>query len=141
MRAAELRDIGMVAIPDQILHKPGGLTDPETNFVRQHTLLGERILTAAPALSDVAELVRASHERFDGAGYPDGLANRRIPLGARIVFACDAYCAMLSDREHRPALSSAEALAELRRQAGGQFDPWVITALCAEVAALGRLVA
>ena len=94
MRAAELHDVGKMAIPDEILHKPGPLTDEEWAFVRQHTIIGERILSAAPALLPVAKLVRASHEHWDGSGYPDGLAGEAIPLGARIVAVCDAFDAM-----------------------------------------------
>ena len=97
--------------------------------MRRHTLIGERILSAAPALTHVAALVRSSHERWDGGGYPDGLAGDGIPLGARIVAVCDAYDAMTSDRPYRPGTSHAEALEELRRCAGGQFDPRVVAAL------------
>ncbi|HLB21868.1 MAG TPA: HD domain-containing phosphohydrolase, partial [Solirubrobacteraceae bacterium] len=97
-RAAELHDLGKLAIPDQILNKPGPLTDSEWRLMRQHTIIGERILNAAPALRPVARLVRSSHERWDGGGYPDGLAGEAIPLGARIVFACDAWDAMTCDR-------------------------------------------
>ena len=95
-RAAELHDVGKSAVPDAILAKPGPLDEREWEFVRQHTLVGERILRAAPALASVARLVRSSHERFDGSGYPDGLAGESIPLGARIVAACDAWDAMIT---------------------------------------------
>jgi two-component system, cell cycle response regulator len=128
-RAAELHDIGKLAIPDKILYKPGPLTDAETRFMRQHTIIGERILNAAPALQPVARLVRASHERWDGTGYPDGLAGSAIPLGARIIAACDAYHAMTSRRSYQTARSTPEAIAELERNAGSQFDPEVIQAL------------
>ena len=94
VRAAELHDVGKMAVPDEVLHKPGPLTDEEWDFIRQHTIIGERILSAAPALMPVAKLVRASHERWDGSGYPDGLAGEEIPLGARIVAVCDAFDAM-----------------------------------------------
>ena len=97
VRAAELHDVGKMAIPDEILHKPGPLTDAEWSFVRQHTIIGERILGAAPALLAVAKLVRASHEHWDGSGYPDGLAGEAIPLGARIVAVCDAFDAMTTE--------------------------------------------
>jgi diguanylate cyclase (GGDEF)-like protein len=133
VRAAELHDVGKVGIPDAILDKAGGLTEAEREFVRQHTLLGERILNAAPALRPVGELVRASHERWDGGGYPDGIAGERIPLGARIIATCDAYEAMTSDRVYRAAVSHEEACAELRRHAGSQFDPGVVEALIAEL--------
>ena len=132
-RAAELHDVGKSAVPDAILAKPGPLDEREWEFVRQHTLVGERILRAAPALASVAKLVRSSHERFDGTGYPDGLVGQTIPLGARIVSACDAWDAMITTRPYRKALSVADALAELRRCSGTQFDPVVVRALCAEV--------
>jgi diguanylate cyclase (GGDEF)-like protein len=122
-RAAELHDIGKVAIPDEILEKPGPLDEDEWTFVRQHTLLGERIVSSAPALQQVARIVRSTHERWDGNGYPDGLAGEEIPLEARIVFACDAFQAMTSDRPYGWQQSRQEAIAELRRCAGTQFDP------------------
>jgi two-component system cell cycle response regulator len=133
-RAAELHDVGKSAVPDAILAKPGPLDEREWEFVRQHTLVGERILRAAPALASVAKLVRSSHERFDGSGYPDGLAGQTIPLGSRVVSACDAWDAMTTTRPYRQALSQHEALTELRRCSGTQFDPTVVRALCAEVA-------
>jgi two-component system cell cycle response regulator len=130
-RAAELHDIGKIAIPDGVLHKPGPLDDDEWALMRQHTIIGERILLAAPALKPVAALVRASHERWDGAGYPDRLAGDAIPLGARIVAVCDAYDAMTSDRTYRAALTPGAAIAELQRCAGSQFDPAVVDAFAA----------
>jgi diguanylate cyclase (GGDEF)-like protein len=136
--AAELHDVGKAAIPDAILDKPGALDDREWDFVRRHTLIGERIVRAAPALAHVADIVRSSHERFDGAGYPDGLAGGRIPLGSRVVAVCDAYDAMTSQRVYRHPVSAAEALAELRRCAGTQFDPDVVDAFCAVVERAGR---
>jgi two-component system cell cycle response regulator len=126
--AASLHDIGKMAIPDEILDKPGPLTEEEWKFVRRHTLVGERILLAAPALSHVAGIVRASHERFDGSGYPDGLAGDEIPLSARIVFLCDAFDAMTSGRAYAGLSSEAEAVEEIRREAGRQFDPDVVEA-------------
>ncbi len=125
-RAAELHDVGKIAIPDAILRKPGPLDEAEWDFMRRHTIIGERILMAAPALRPVARLVRASHERWDGQGYPDGLVGDEIPLGARIVSVCDAYDAMVSDRPYRDGMPPAEALEELRRCAGTQFDPDVV---------------
>src|ERR1700712_266802 len=101
--AADLHDVGKVAIPDAILDKPGPLDDEEWVFMRRHTVIGERIVAAAPALSQVAFLVRASHERHDGGGYPDGLAGDEIPLGARIVSVCDSFDAMVADRPYRAA--------------------------------------
>jgi two-component system, cell cycle response regulator len=132
-RAAELHDIGKVAIPSRILAKPGPLDEEEWNLVRTHTLVGERIVAAAAALRSVARLVRASHERYDGRGYPDGLAGEQIPLAARIVAVCDAFAAMVSDRSYRPALSPAVAIAELRACAGTQFDRTVVEALVAHL--------
>ncbi len=130
LRAAELHNIGKLAIPDEILSKPGPLNDAESQFMRQHTIIGERILNAAPAMRPVARLVRATHERWDGNGYPDALAGTAIPLGARIVAACDAYQAMRNERPYQAARTQAEAIAELRHNAGSQFDPAVIEALC-----------
>jgi diguanylate cyclase (GGDEF)-like protein len=124
--AATLHDIGKAAIPDAILHKPGPLSDEEWSFMRRHTIIGERILAAAPSLQDAAHFVRASHERFDGGGYPDGLTGEAIPLESRIICVCDAYDAMVSNRPYRDAKSTAEALAELQRCAGSQFDPVVV---------------
>jgi diguanylate cyclase (GGDEF)-like protein len=124
--AAELHDIGKSGIPDAILNKPGPLDPEEWAFMRRHTVIGERILLAAPALTPTAELVRSSHERFDGDGYPDGLKGDEIPLGARIVAVCDAFDAMISDRPYRDAMPVADAIAELHRCAGAQFDPRVV---------------
>jgi HD-GYP domain-containing protein (c-di-GMP phosphodiesterase class II) len=127
-RAAELHDVGKVAIPDAILNKPGPLDEAEWGFMRRHTIIGERILLSAPALRPVARLVRSSHERWDGGGYPDGLAGEEIPLGARIVCVCDAFDAMTTDRPYRPRMRTEAALAELRAGAGTQFDPRVVKA-------------
>jgi two-component system cell cycle response regulator len=140
-RAAELHDVGKMAIPDEILDKPGPLDEKEWAFIRGHTLVGERILAAAPALANVATLVRASHERFDGRGYPDRLAGEDIPLGARIIFVCDAFDAMISERPYNRAMTVPEALAELRRCAGGQFDPIVVEAFRGVLAARSELPA
>jgi two-component system, cell cycle response regulator len=131
---AELHDIGKLAIPDSILDKPGPLDADELAFMRRHTVIGERIVAAAPALSEVAALVRASHEHYDGLGYPDRLAGEQIPLGARVVSVCDAWDAMTSDRPYRRAMPHAAALTELRRCAGTQFDPAVVEAFAAVVA-------
>jgi two-component system cell cycle response regulator len=140
--AAELHDIGKIAIPRSILRKPGPLDDDEWTFMRSHTVIGERIVQSAPALVGVAGLIRSSHERWDGKGYPDGLKGADIPLGARIVFVCDAYAAMISDRAYHSAMSNTDALAELRRHAGTQFDPDVVEAfLAAQLAIRAALVA
>ena len=130
VRAAELHDIGKMAIPDAILHKPGPLDEREWAFVHKHTIIGERILSAAPALVPVAKVVRSSHERWDGHGYPDGLAGEAIPIGARIVSVCDAYHAMTSARPYGSTLDADEGLTELRKAAGSEFDPRVVEALC-----------
>ena len=134
IHAAELHDVGKVAIPDAILDKPGPLDEDEWVFVRRHTLIGERIIAAAPDLSRVAKLVRSSHENFDGSGYPDGLAGEDIPLGSRIITACDAFDAMTTDRPYRQAIDPVRAIEELRRCAGTQFDPMVVERLCELVA-------
>jgi two-component system cell cycle response regulator len=130
-RAAELHDVGKIAIPDAILSKPGPLNEVEWQFMHRHTILGERILMAASALRPVARLVRSSHERFDGGGYPDGLKGEEIPLGARIIFVCDAYDAMTSDRAYSRAIAPAQALRELEACAGTQFDAEVVEAFIA----------
>jgi diguanylate cyclase (GGDEF)-like protein len=126
--AAELHDVGKMAIPDALLNKPGALDADEWKFIRGHTLIGERILASAPALGGVARLVRSSHERWDGAGYPDELAGADIPQGSRIVAVCDAFDAMTSDRPYRARRGIPEVLAELARCAGTQFDPEVVAA-------------
>jgi len=130
-QAGELHDLGKVAIPDSILSKPGPLDDEEWTFVRQHPVVGERIISAAPALAQVGKLVRASHERFDGSGYPDGRTGEEIPLGARIIAVCDAYDAMIGPRPYRLGMSEEVALDELRRCAGEQFDPTIVDVFCA----------
>jgi HD-GYP domain-containing protein (c-di-GMP phosphodiesterase class II) len=127
-RAAELHDVGKVGIPDAILNKPGRLDDDDWAFMRQHTILGERILNAAAALRPVARLVRSSHERWDGTGYPDKLEGAETPLGSRIIAVCDAYEAMTADRPYRSALTPEAAAQELRANAGTQFDPAVVDA-------------
>ncbi len=132
-RAAELHDIGKMAIPDAILSKPGPLDEREWRFMRRHTIIGEDILNAAPALQPVAALVRASHERWDGTGYPDGTAGEEIPEGARIVAVCDAFSAMVQERPYQPGLTVSEAVAEIERCAGEHFDPRVVEAFAAEI--------
>jgi two-component system cell cycle response regulator len=126
--AAELHDVGKIAIPRSILRKPGPLDADEWSFMRRHTLIGERIAQGAPALVGVAGLIRSSHERWDGGGYPDGLAGDAIPLGAQILFVCDSFSAMTTDRCYKAAMSHAEALEELRDHAGTQFAPTVVEA-------------
>jgi diguanylate cyclase (GGDEF)-like protein len=129
--AAELHDVGKVAVPDEILNKPGPLDEREWEFIRRHTIIGERIIAAAPSLGGVAAIVRSSHERFDGTGYPDRLAGDDIPLGARIVAVADAFDAMTSTRSYSSARSPHAAMDELRACAGAQFDPVVVDAFCA----------
>jgi HD-GYP domain-containing protein (c-di-GMP phosphodiesterase class II) len=137
VRAAELHDVGKTAIPEAILNKPGPLDEREWAFVRQHTIFGERILSAAPALVPVARLVRSSHERWDGAGYPDRLKAEEIPIGSRIIFACDAFDAIISERPYQGARSVEEALAELAGGSGSQFDPGVVAVLTEVVTEYG----
>ena len=132
-RAAELHDVGKMAIPDAILNKPGPLEAAEWEFMRKHTLIGERIIAAAPALVPVARLVRSTHERWDGEGYPDGLRGEQIPLGSRIIAVCDAYEAMVSERPYSVAMVPARAMEELQRGAGSQFDPAVVATFAATI--------
>ncbi|HEX6652499.1 MAG TPA: HD domain-containing phosphohydrolase [Thermoleophilaceae bacterium] len=134
VRAAELHDIGKMAIPDKLLAKPGPLDAAEWEFMRQHTIIGERMLHVAPALAGVAQLVRWSHERIDGGGYPDGLVGDEIPLGSRIISVCDAFDAMTTKRPYRRPVSADAAIAELLGHAGAQFDPNVVAAFRAELA-------
>ena len=136
-QAAELHDVGKVAIPDAILNKPAPLDEIEWEFIRKHTLIGERIIAAAPDLTSAAKLVRSSHERFDGTGYPDGLVRREIPLGSRIIAVCDAFDAMTSDRPYRAPMDEESAVGELRRCAGTQFDPEVVESFCAALTSAG----
>jgi diguanylate cyclase (GGDEF)-like protein len=135
--AALLHDIGKIGIRTEILNKPGALTDDEFAEMKQHTLIGQRILEPIPFFAEVHRLVRWAHERWDGAGYPDGIAGEDIPLGARIICACDAFHAMTSDRPYRAAMPLSEALAELGRHAGTQFDPKVVEALVYEAVGAG----
>jgi HD-GYP domain-containing protein (c-di-GMP phosphodiesterase class II) len=128
--AARLHDIGKTAIPAAILDKPGPLDDREWEFMRRHSLIGERIVLAAPALANTASIIRSSHEQVDGHGYPDGLAGDEIPLGSRIIAVCDAFDAMTSRRSYRSALGVEAAVDELHAHAGTQFDESVVEAFC-----------
>jgi putative nucleotidyltransferase with HDIG domain len=125
---ALLHDVGKATVPDSMLSKPGPLNAAEWEIMRTHTLVGERIVLGAALLAHVADLVRSSHERVDGGGYPDGLSGDAIPRGARIISVCDAFDAMTTDRPYRAAVPRLVALAELRRGAGSQFDGLVVQA-------------
>ncbi|MEX2196424.1 MAG: HD-GYP domain-containing protein [Thermoleophilaceae bacterium] len=128
--AALLHDVGKITIPKEILHKPGKLTDDEFELMKTHTVEGQQMLDRVGGLlGRVGGIVRCCHERWDGAGYPDGLAGELIPLPARIVFCCDAYNAMTTTRVYRKAMPVEEALTELRENAGSQFDPLVVAGL------------
>jgi HD-GYP domain-containing protein (c-di-GMP phosphodiesterase class II) len=128
---ALLHDIGKIRVPESILNKPGPLTSAEWEVMRTHPEAGERILAPIASLGDVLPIVRGSHERWDGGGYPDRLTGEEIPVGARIVAVCDAFRAMVEPRPYRDAMTRAEAVAEVRRNAGSQFDPACVTALLA----------
>ncbi len=127
---AILHDVGKIKIPKEIINKPGALTDEERAIINTHTIEGQRMLDKVGGLlGEVGHLVRSCHERWDGAGYPDGLAGEQIPLVSRIVCACDAFSAMTTDRPYRQAMDRHEAIEELRLCAGTQFDPQVVDAL------------
>jgi two-component system, cell cycle response regulator len=132
-RAAELHDIGKIAVPDAILHKRAPLDSGEWEIMRKHPVIGERILSSAPALAPVAKLVRSTHERWDGSGYPDGLAGDEIPLGSRLIAVCDAFVAMTEARPWRTTLTFEQAASELQRAAGTQFDSSLVASFCAFV--------
>jgi putative nucleotidyltransferase with HDIG domain len=134
---ALLHDIGKIAVPESILRKPGPLTDEEWEVMRRHPEAGERVLAPISSLREVLPVVRGSHERWDGQGYPDGLAGDAIPLGARIVAVCDAYCAMTEQRPYRSSLSPVEAASELRANAATQFDPDCVDAFLRVIAGGG----
>jgi HD-GYP domain-containing protein (c-di-GMP phosphodiesterase class II) len=132
--AAMLHDIGKVAVPSEILLKPGPLNDEEWAVMRTHAAVGGELVGRIDAFAHLAPAVRASHERWDGGGYPDGLAGETIPLAARIIAVCDTYDAIITDRPYRPARSLAQACAELRRVAGAQLDPDVVDVVMEELA-------
>jgi GAF domain-containing protein len=127
--AARLHDVGKIQVPDAVLNKPGPLDTDENDVIRCHSAWGAETLSRIPGLEAVATIVRFHHERWDGAGYPDGLSGARIPLASRIISVCDAYGAMTCDRPYRLAMDSGEALREIQSGAGSQFDPTVVAAL------------
>ena len=131
VRAAELHDVGKILVPEAILNKPGSLTDDELALMRRHAIAGYVILSESGEPAPVPALVRSSHERWDGQGYPDGLSGEDIPLGSRIITICDAYDAMTHERPYRPARSAAEALGELRLGAGVKYDPRLVAVFAA----------
>jgi putative nucleotidyltransferase with HDIG domain len=127
--AALLHDIGKIGIPERILHKPGALTAEELDVMREHPDIGARILEPVPYFAQLVPLVRASHERFDGGGYPGGKRGSAIPLGSRVIAVCDAFHAMTEDRVYRPAMPVERAIAEIQQCSGSQFDPRCVEAL------------
>ena len=131
--AAMLHDVGKIAVPSEILLKPGALTEAEWVTMRGHAAAGGDLVARIDAFAHLAPAVRASHERWDGNGYPDGLTGEQIPLAARIIAACDTYDAIVTDRPYRPARSDREALDELQRVAASQLDPEVVAALIDEL--------
>jgi HD-GYP domain-containing protein (c-di-GMP phosphodiesterase class II) len=131
--AAMLHDVGKIAVPSEILQKPGPLTEEEWAVMRSHAAVGGELVGRIDAFAHLAPAVRASHERWDGGGYPDGLAGEQIPLAARIIAACDTYDAIVTQRPYRPARTQTEAYAELRRVAGGQLDGRIVRELLAEL--------
>jgi HD-GYP domain-containing protein (c-di-GMP phosphodiesterase class II) len=132
--AALLHDVGKIAIPSEILNKPSKLTEEEFDLMKTHTIEGQALLSRVGGkLARVGEIVRSCHERWDGRGYPDGLMGEEIPLAARIVFCCDAYSAMTTDRPYRRAMAPEAAIQELRDNSGTQFEPAVVEAVVAVV--------
>jgi putative nucleotidyltransferase with HDIG domain len=128
---AALHDVGKIAVPDRILHKPGPLDEREQAIMRDHSMAGARLVLELSEVAHLAEAVRATHERWDGLGYPDGLSGENIPLSSRIVFVCDAYDAMISPRPYRRAMTHERAVEELLRCRGTQFCPQCTDALLA----------
>ncbi len=126
---AMLHDVGKVAIPNEVLFKDGPLDEREWAVMREHPAIGERILRRTPELARIAPLVRHEHERWDGLGYPDGLRGAEIPIGSRIILACDAYHAMITARPYRAPMSQEMAMRELSEGSGHQFDPTVVSTL------------
>jgi HD-GYP domain-containing protein (c-di-GMP phosphodiesterase class II) len=121
--------VGKIQVPDAVLNKPGPLEPHENEVIRCHATWGAETLARIPGLEAVATIVRFHHERWDGAGYPDGLSGARIPLASRIICACDAFAAMTADRPYREAMPACDALEEVVAGSGTQFDPAVVEAL------------
>ena len=137
-KVALLHDIGKIGVPDAILHKPGPLSEAEWETMRRHPVLAERLIGEVPGLDHLAPALRAEHERWDGRGYPDGLAGEQIPIASRITLVCDAYNAMTTDRPYRAALSPAAARREIAAGAGSQFCPGAAAVLLAVLAGESR---
>jgi HD-GYP domain-containing protein (c-di-GMP phosphodiesterase class II) len=135
-RGGLIHDIGKIAVPDAILSKPGPLNAGEERQMRVHTIVGESIVKTLPSAADLLPIIRHHHERFDGGGYPDGLAGHKIPLLARIVSVCDAYDALASDRPYRARLNPQEAIETLMRGAGQQWDRELVSLLLSELPAI-----
>jgi HD-GYP domain-containing protein (c-di-GMP phosphodiesterase class II) len=129
-RTAQLHDIGKLAIPPWVLEKPGPLSEPERRLMRGHPVMGQKMVERKPALIGIGPLIRATHERWDGHGYPDRLKAASIPLPSRIVAVCDAFDAMTNSRVYNHVRTSEEAIADLRRGSGTQFDPGAVTLFC-----------
>jgi HD-GYP domain-containing protein (c-di-GMP phosphodiesterase class II) len=127
--AARVHDIGRATMPVEVLEKPGPLSSADWSLMCQHTVIGERILRSVPEMIGVARIVRSSHERYDGRGYPDGLRGMQIPLASRVLLCAEAYCAIQVERPWRQARSAEESLEEISAHAGSQFDPSVVAAL------------
>jgi HD-GYP domain-containing protein (c-di-GMP phosphodiesterase class II) len=140
-RVAALHDIGKLGVPLGLLLKPGPLGTDEAATVRKHSEIGGRIIGSVPAMSEIADAVRHGHERWDGGGYPDGVAGEEIPFASRIVFACDAWHAMTSRRPYRLPLARPEAMWELKVGSGSQFDPVIVDALLGLLRAGGERAA
>jgi HD-GYP domain-containing protein (c-di-GMP phosphodiesterase class II) len=134
-QAALVHDLGKLAIPPELLAKPGPLDTSDWDLMREHPDRGADVLLRAGRLDRLAAIVRASHERWDGGGYPSGLSGEAIPFAARVVAVCDAYTAMIEERSYRPARTHSEAVSELSACAGSHFDPSVVEALVAELSA------
>jgi HD-GYP domain-containing protein (c-di-GMP phosphodiesterase class II) len=130
---ALLHDIGKIGIPNEILNKQEGLDDHEWEFMKRHPEIGERIVAPVPGFAEVAKAIRHEHERWDGAGYPDGLVGEEIPLASRIVLVCDAFHAMITDRPYRKSIGLQQARQEMKLHAGTQFDPTIVAALLAVI--------